>query len=228
MPSGLVAQGRVAAVRGQMIATTIMVAGVLVVLGGCVIHRTAAPQTAATKPLGDTVDAGTPVTVLAVHPEDAYKPLEKQLRGRACVASDLLTKQHTSAGDYYSGSINCDADGYYFYKVQLSRREGASAAMSTAVLTTGEDGWPKASAIPAVDTRWKETIGEIVAPAIVQILSIHEQDAYKSKEAEHVGNICRVTATLTNNGDGFFGGAVTCRNGSDPYYYKAQVRIISR
>lgn len=193
---------------------------------GCVIQRVTTPAPPNAAMLGDTVDAGTPVTVVSIHPEDAYKPLEKQLRGRACVASDLLTRQRTATGTFYAGSVNCDADGYYFYKVQLSRREGGTPSLSAAVLAPADGVAPWPTHAPKVDPSWLETAKAIDSPAIVQIVAIHADDAYKSDEAAHVGRLCRVINTLNNNGNGYFGGAVICQDGEDFYYYKARVRIL--
>lgn len=204
----------------------LVVATLMPSLTACVIHRVASTPPADPASLGDTVDAGTPVTVVGVHPEDAYKPLEKQLRGRACVASDLLTRQQSAAGTYYSGSVNCDAEGFYFYKVQLARRDGTRAAVGSGVPSQpGHDAaWP--TQVPKVDPNWIETVDAVHAPAFVQIVAIHADDAYKSDEAAHVGRVCRVTNTLDNNGHGYFGGAVICQDGEDFYYYKARIRIL--
>ena len=192
----------------------------------CIIQRVAPTKPNDPSALGDTVDAGTPVTVVGIHPEDAYKPLEKQLRGRACIATDLLTKHRTAAGAYYSGSVNCDADGYYFYKVQLTRRDSASTSVGAAVLieSGGDTPWP--TMVPKVDPNWIETAAEVPGDTFVQIIAIHADDAYKSDEAAHVGRVCRATNELTNHGNGYFGGPVDCQDGEDFYYYKARIRIL--
>ena len=149
---------------------------------------------------GSGQEDGARVTVLAVHPDDAYFDNRGEIEGRMGVVSGDI---HNNGDCWFGGSIVTDGTSRYFYKAAVS------VGGTTTTTTTG----PTVSGSP------------ISAGTGFTIVDLDPADAYYGRMSHFVGQHCVATGTMTDNGSGYYGGPADCDREPGAYFFMVEVTL---
>jgi len=162
------------------------------------------PPGSATGVLAD----GTPVKVLAVHPEDSYYQDSARITGETGkVTGDL----HPQDGCWLAGGFTADDGTYYhFYKaafVPVSQPAEAPPATTPAPAPAAQ----------------RFMGGSIPNGQRFRVVAIAQDDSYYAKRASIIGKHCTATAVMPSQEPGWYSGPTKCTDGSTPYFFKVGV-----
>ncbi|MBM4389892.1 MAG: hypothetical protein FJ090_02110 [Deltaproteobacteria bacterium] len=146
---------------------------------------------------------GEPVTILAVHPEDAFYNDRAAIVGKTCYPTDAMTLYD---GGWHGGPLACwDGATYYFYKAAMGA-DPSHVPVDPAMLGGGVD-------VIQHGTR-------------VKILDVSPEDAFYDDRKKLVGKSCQVDGDLHQQDMAgiWYGGGVLCKKDSY-YFYKVSVEV---
>jgi hypothetical protein len=172
-----------------------------------------APKTLTDRATAPSIPKGTSVVVVDISPEDSYYRSKDMLIGKSGIISEGLTTSGEGRG-WYSGEVTM-GDGLgskYFYAVAVS--DGNKSA-NTALVKNIE----------------RETAATIPEGSTVMILAVSPEDAYYDDRETIEGKIGKAleTLTLSDMGDGWYGGEVILDGESDSFYfYAVSVKVIKK
>jgi hypothetical protein len=172
----------------------------------------ATSKTIADRATSSSIPKGTSVVVVDISPEDSYYSNKDLLIGKTGKISEGLTISGEGKG-WFSGEVILDGAGSkYFYAVAVAV-EGEAAGRT--------DG----------NNNEKETAATIPEGSTVMILSVSPEDAYYDDRETIEGKIGKVieTLTLSDMGDGWYGGEVILEGEEDSlYFYAVSVKVIKK
>lgn len=160
------------------------------------------PSTATTK---SSIPGGARVTLIDLHPDDAYYSMKSTMIGLSGkVDGDL----HSNDKCWMGGGFTADNGSYYyFYKAAFT--EGSASAVS---------GGAKPHGIRFMG-------GSVADGARFVIVALHPDDAYYPDRATLKGKACRAVGNLPSQGPGWYSGQARCDDGTEPYFYKVGVSL---
>ncbi|MBW1880650.1 MAG: hypothetical protein JRJ84_20020, partial [Deltaproteobacteria bacterium] len=154
---------------------------------------------------GTEIYGGTRVRILGVSPEDAYYGTRHSIVGKVGRVDGTWSKMGEPC--WFSGQFYADdGSSNYFYQAAVEIVSGGALA----------DSCP-----PGANTA---TLSEGTR---VKILAIHSEDAYHADAARHIGTQGKVSGDLHSNGECWMGGGLIADDGTEYYFYKAAVEVIS-
>lgn len=173
---------------------------------------------APTEAIRRNLQAGEPVTLLALHPDDAYYSSKEEVLGRQCYPTDTMSQNEPG---WHGGPVTCwDGQTYYFYKVALADDPthepgvvgGVQAGPDLSDLL-GSMGATSADGTTVIEDGRK-----------VKVTEISPDDAFFSDRMRVLGKTCTVTGDLHEQdpGGGWYGGGLTCKR---DYFYFYKIRI---
>ena len=165
-----------------------------------------------------TLGAGEPVTLLALHPDDAYFESRGEVLGRQCYPTDSMSQNEPG---WHGGPVTCwDGTTYYFYKVALTDDPTHERGVEGGVV----GGESLGDLLGALSGR-TEAGGMIIEDGHkVKVTEVSPDDAFFSDRMRVLGKTCTVTGDLHEQepGGGWFGGGLTCKR---DYFYFYKIRI---
>lgn len=147
---------------------------------------------------------GEPVTILAIHPEDAFYNDRDAIVGKTCYPTDAMTLYD---GGWHGGPLACwDGATYYFYKAAMGA-DPSHAPVDPAILGGGG-------------------LDVIQHGTRVKILDVSPEDAFYDDRKKLIGKLCQVDGDLHQQdmADIWYGGGVLCKKDSY-YFYKVSVEV---
>lgn len=207
---GALVGGSIAALGALGVLLTVGIAAVFALKDG--IGASPEPATPAAPPAGPSTPAGAidralvvgePVTILAVHPEDAFYNDRDAIVGKTCYPTDAMTLYD---GGWHGGPLACwDGATYYFYKAAMGA-DPSHVPVDPAMLGGGVD-------VIQHGTR-------------VKILDVSPEDAFYDDRKKLVGKSCQVDGDLHQQDMAgiWYGGGVLCKKDSY-YFYKVSVEV---
>jgi hypothetical protein len=159
-------------------------------------EATCAPGSATAAKLKD----GEALSVLEVSPEDGYFKSKSALVGQRGKATGEL---FNTGGCWYSGGFTGD-DGIYYYFAKVQLRAGSAPDLSKLKAYTG---------------------GALKAGTAIILLDFAAEDAYYKDRASLVGKRCKADGSLEPASSGYYGGSITCEDGSAYYLFKAKIAL---
>lgn len=159
---------------------------------------------------GQSLAEGSRVQVLAVHPDDAYWDVRKQLEGtEGLVAGDLHNNGNSC---WFGGGFTADDGEYsYFYKaaVRVLAQAKAPGTSTAAAQPTCPEGVATNESIPKGHR--------------VKIVDVHPDDAYYASRFDILGKSGTVDETLEQTGACWYAGSVVSDGGDHWYFFRASV-----
>ncbi len=152
---------------------------------------------------GATLHEDSRVTLLSVHPDDAYHDIRQDFEGRSGTVSGDL---HNNGGCWYGGGFLRDDGTYaYFYKVALR------------VLSSIPE--------PAPETCAPGAATDAVVPKghRVKIIDVHPDDAYYGTRYGIIGRAGTASEALELIEGCWYAGPVLGEDGEDWYFFKASL-----
>jgi hypothetical protein len=165
---------------------------------------TSKPSTSsgAAQDLGAKLAHGQTVTIVDIHPEDAYYAARSTYIGLSCTVSGDL---HRNDGLWYGGGADCTGiSGMYFYKAKFALASGGGTTTTSAAKKTG---------------------GAVPSGTSITLVDLSTEDAYYGDKASIIGKSCTAGDDLTDHGGGWYGGPVSCNDGSSFYFFKVGVSV---
>ncbi len=185
---------------------------------------TAAPAAAIRRALV----VGEPVTVLDIHPEDAFYNDRGTITGKTCYPTDTMTLYE---GGWHGGPVACwDGATYYFYKAALGA-DATHAPVDPATLAGYGTGYGGLIGGGVEGGVLGGVIGNVALDVIehgtrVKILDVSPEDAFFDDRRKLIGKTCQVDGDLHQQdaADIWYGGGVLCKKDSY-YFYKVSVEV---
>lgn len=160
---------------------------------------------------------GEPVTLLALHPEDAYYGDRGEVLGRQCWATDSMSQNDPG---WFGGPMSCwDGNTYYFYKVALIVDPTHPAVN---LEEGGFEGGNVRGLLGSLE------VGDVIEDGRrVKITEISPDDPLFADRMKVIGKTCVVTGDLREQEPGgrWFGGGLTCKR---DYFYFYKIRVDPR
>ncbi len=200
--------------------------------GGSIITTAPPPVPAASSAPADAIRralvVGEPVTILAIHPEDAFYNDRATIAGKTCYPTDAMTLYD---GGWHGGPVACwDGATYYFYKAAMGA-DPTHAPVDPATLSAYGTGYGGLIGGGVEGGVLGGVIGSVGLDVIdhgtrVKILDVSPEDAFYEDRRKLIGKTCQVDGDLHQQdaADIWYGGGVLCKKDSY-YFYKVSVEV---